>query len=126
MLSKLIYSAVKGRLVVLFLSAILILLGLNTLNQVKLDVFPEFAPIKVEIQTEAPGLSTEATEQLVSMPLERALTALADEAEASDEDTPDSRHEVASVECVPAVSKVRLEPSREVHRIGYGRHADIG
>lgn len=73
MLSKLIYSAVKGRLVVLFLSAILILLGLNTLNQVKLDVFPEFAPIKVEIQTEAPGLSTEETEQLVSMPLERAL-----------------------------------------------------
>ena len=73
MLRKLITHAVNGRMIVLFLSIILILLGLNTLSQAPLDVFPEFAPIKVEIQTEAPGLSTEETEQLISMPLEQAL-----------------------------------------------------
>ena len=73
MLRKLITHAVNGRMIVLFLSLILIFLGLNTLSQAPLDVFPEFAPIKVEIQTEAPGLSTEETEQLISMPLEQAL-----------------------------------------------------
>ena len=73
MLRKLITHAVNGRIIVLFLSLILILLGLNTLSQAPLDVFPEFAPIKVEIQTEAPGLSSEETEQLISMPLEQAL-----------------------------------------------------
>jgi len=64
---------VSGRFVVLFISLILIVVGLNTIRQAPLDVFPEFAPIKVEIQTEAPGLSTEETEQLISMPLEQAL-----------------------------------------------------
>jgi len=73
MLKKLIYSAVNGRVVVLFISLVIMMLGLNTMRQVPLDVFPEFAPIKVEIQTEAPGLSTEETEQLISMPLEQAL-----------------------------------------------------
>ncbi len=73
MLKKIIYSAVSGRFVVLFISLILVVVGLNTIRQAPLDVFPEFAPIKVEIQTEAPGLSTEETEQLISMPLEQAL-----------------------------------------------------
>ena len=73
MLKKLIYSAVNGRYVVLLIALILILVGLNSIRKARLDVFPEFAPIKVEIQTEAPGLSTEETEQLISMPLEQAL-----------------------------------------------------
>ena len=36
-------------------------------------MFPEFAPPLVEIQTEAPGLSTEEVESLVTVPLENAL-----------------------------------------------------
>lgn len=73
MLKKLIYAAVNGRIVVLFIALILILVGLSTIRKAPLDVFPEFAPVKVEIQTEAPGLSTVETEQLISMPLEQAL-----------------------------------------------------
>jgi len=73
MLKKLIHSAVKGRLLVLLIALAIMLVGLNTIRQAPLDVFPEFAPVKVEIQTEAPGLSTEETEQLISMPLEQAL-----------------------------------------------------
>lgn len=73
MLKKLIYSAVNGRYVVLLIALILILVGFNSIRKAPLDVFPEFAPVKVEIQTEAPGLSTEETEQLISMPLEQAL-----------------------------------------------------
>lgn len=73
MLKKLIHTAVKGRLLVLLVALAIMLVGLNTIRQAPLDVFPEFAPVKVEIQTEAPGLSTEETEQLISMPLEQAL-----------------------------------------------------
>lgn len=42
---------------------------------VPLDVFPEFAPPRIEIQVEAPGLSTEEVESLITVPLESALNA---------------------------------------------------
>ena len=57
----------------LALSVVLIVFGWQTLKTAPLDVFPEFAPPLVEIQTEAPGLSTEEVESLISMPLENAL-----------------------------------------------------
>ena len=37
------------------------------------DVFPEFAPPKVEIQTVSLGLSAAEVEELVTVPLEQAL-----------------------------------------------------
>lgn len=73
MLKNIIYAAVNHRHAVLFISIVVMLIGLFAAQQAPLDVFPEFAPIKVEIQTEAPGLSTEETEQLISMPLEQML-----------------------------------------------------
>ncbi len=73
MLSWLISSSVRGRVVVLALCGLLIVYGVRTVANAPLDVFPEFAPPKVEIQTEAPGLSTEEVESLISVPLENAL-----------------------------------------------------
>ncbi|MGW5779440.1 efflux RND transporter permease subunit [Streptomyces sp. NPDC003863] len=37
------------------------------------DVFPEFAPTQVQIQTEAPGLSAAEVEQLITVPMEQDL-----------------------------------------------------
>ncbi|MBM3981710.1 MAG: efflux RND transporter permease subunit [Planctomycetes bacterium] len=73
MLSSLISSSVRGRVVVLALCALLVGYGLRTARTAPLDVFPEFAPPKVEVQTEALGLSTEEVEALISVPLENAL-----------------------------------------------------
>ena len=73
MLSRLITSSVRGRVVVIALCGLLMAYGYRTVRTAPLDVFPEFAPPKVEVQTEAPGLSTEEVESLISVPLENAL-----------------------------------------------------
>ena len=72
----LITTSLRLRAVVLALAVVLMVYGLRRLENAPLDVFPEFAPPKVEIQTEAPGLSTEEVESLVTMPLENALNGI--------------------------------------------------
>lgn len=77
MLSWLVSTSLRLRVVVLVLSVVLLIVGAQALQRAPLDVFPEFAPPYVEIQTEAPGLSTEEVESLVTMPLENALNGTA-------------------------------------------------
>jgi CzcA family heavy metal efflux pump len=72
-MSWLVSTSLRFRVVVLALSVLLIVFGIRTLRTTPLDVFPEFAPPLVEIQTEAPGLSTEEVESMITMPLENAL-----------------------------------------------------
>ena len=69
----LVSTSLKLRVLVLALSVVLMIVGVRTAENAPLDVFPEFAPPLVEIQTEAPGLSTEEVESLISVPLENAL-----------------------------------------------------
>ncbi|MBI3343777.1 MAG: efflux RND transporter permease subunit [Gammaproteobacteria bacterium] len=47
--------------------------GLYALTGASYDVFPEFAPPQVSIQTEAPGLAPEQVEVLVTQPIENAV-----------------------------------------------------
>jgi len=61
------------RLAVVVLTVVAIVVGVRIVGAAPLDVFPEFAPPLVEVQTEAPGLSTEEVEALVTVPLEQAL-----------------------------------------------------
>ncbi|MEG8015945.1 efflux RND transporter permease subunit [Sphingomonas sp. 22R3R2A-7] len=73
MLGRLVHFALAQRVLVLALAALLVVLGVRAGRDVPLDVFPEFAPPMVEIQTEAPGLSTEEVESLVTVPIETAV-----------------------------------------------------
>src|SRR6476660_342457 len=72
-MSWLVSTSLKLRVAVLALSCLLIIDGVRTLRTTPLDVFPEFAPPLVEIQTEAPGISTEEVESMIPMPMENAL-----------------------------------------------------
>ncbi|AMV25307.1 Cobalt-zinc-cadmium resistance protein CzcA [Gemmata sp. SH-PL17] len=74
MLTALISNSIRLRVVVLAACAVLLVVGARAVQRAPLDVFPEFAPPLVEIQTEAPGLSTTEVESLVTMPIENALT----------------------------------------------------
>ena len=69
----LVTTSLKLRVLVLAASIVLVVFGAQTLKNAPLDVFPEFAPPLVEIQTEAPGLSTEEVESLITIPLENGL-----------------------------------------------------
>lgn len=73
MMRWLVSTSLRQPVLVLALACALLVLGYRTLGHMPLDVFPEFAPPLVEIQTEAPGLSTEEVESLVTVPLENAL-----------------------------------------------------
>ena len=76
MLKAIVESSLRGRVLVLALGILLVVVGLRTLQHTAFDVFPEFAPPLVEIQTEAPGLSTEEVESLITVPLENALNGI--------------------------------------------------
>jgi CzcA family heavy metal efflux pump len=62
--------------VVVALALLLLGYGFYKLYHSSLDIFPEFAPKQVIIQTEAQGLTAEQVEVLVTQPLENALGGL--------------------------------------------------
>lgn len=69
----LVSSSLHLRIAIVVLTAILLIAGTRLVSRTRFDVFPEFAPPLVEIQTEAPGLSTSEVEVLVTVPIENAL-----------------------------------------------------
>jgi CzcA family heavy metal efflux pump len=72
----LVALSLRNRIVVVALGVLLVVAAARTLRTTPLDVFPEFAPPLVEVQTEAPGLSTNEVESLVTVPLEAALNGI--------------------------------------------------
>jgi CzcA family heavy metal efflux pump len=73
MLNSIVKWAIAQRWLVVIASIIISLWGFRVLTQMPLDVFPNFAPPQVEIQTEAPGLAPEEVESLVTRPIESAI-----------------------------------------------------
>src|SRR5947209_7890610 len=77
MMNWIVATSLRMRVMVLALSVVLMIVGIQRLRGAPLDVFPEFAPPLVEIQTEAPGLTTEEVESLITVPLENAVNGVA-------------------------------------------------
>src|SRR2546421_1030327 len=66
-------SSLKFRYLVVAAAAAMMAIGVVGVHDMRVDVFPEFAPPRVEIQTNCLGLSTADVESLVTVPLEQAL-----------------------------------------------------
>ncbi len=66
-------SSLKLRFIVVAIAATMMYFGLAQIRDVPVDVFPEFAPPRVEIQTPSLGLSAGEVESLVTVPLEQAM-----------------------------------------------------
>ncbi len=72
-MKSIVAAALKFRWMVVLFSVLLLVIGAQVVRNSPMDVFPEFSPVLVEVQTEAPGLSTEEVEKLVTLPVENAL-----------------------------------------------------
>jgi CzcA family heavy metal efflux pump len=70
---NLIEAALRFRWLVVALSILMMVVGTQVIRTTPMDVFPEFSPLIVETQTEAPGLSTSEVEKLVTVPIENVL-----------------------------------------------------
>src|SRR3989442_2942255 len=73
MLKAIVELSLRFRGTVIALAFVVTGYGLYVASNAKRDVFPEFAPPQVVIQTEAPGLSPEEVEALVTRPIEAAV-----------------------------------------------------
>lgn len=73
MLARLIRWCIGNPRMVVVAAAIFALYGIAVVERARYDVFPEFVPAQVTIQTEAPGLVAEQVEALVTRPIENAI-----------------------------------------------------
>ena len=73
---SIISASLRFRYLVVAAAIGMMLLGVTSLPRMHVDVFPEFAPPRVLIQTACVGLSTSDVEQLVTVPLESALNGI--------------------------------------------------
>src|ERR1700687_5221860 len=77
MMRWIVGSSLKLRFLIVASAAALMFFGIERLPAMPVDVFPEFAPPRVEIQTPCLGLSAQEVESLISVPLEQALNGIA-------------------------------------------------
>ena len=72
-MSAIVRFAIRYYGVVIGLACLVVLYGIYSLTRSNLDVFPEFSPTQIIIQTESPGLSAELVESLVTQPIETSI-----------------------------------------------------
>jgi CzcA family heavy metal efflux pump len=71
MIRWIVGSSLKARLPVIAIAAAMVAVGIGRLGDISVEALPEFAPTRVEIQTEAIGLSAEEVENLITNPMEQ-------------------------------------------------------
>ena len=76
MLSTLVRFSIRFYGIVIALALLVLLYGGYRFASAGLDIFPEFSPKRVIIQTEAPGLSAEQVEGLVTRQIETGISGL--------------------------------------------------
>jgi len=103
--AALIRFSIRFRGVIIALACIVLAYGINVLYQAKYDVFPEFAPPQVSVQTEAPGLSPKQVEVLVTQQLENVINGT----------TGVSSLRSASIQGLSVIT-VTFEPASDIYR----------
>jgi CzcA family heavy metal efflux pump len=73
MLNAIVRFSIRYRGIVVALGCAFLAYGILSVYRVPYSDFPDFAPPEVAIQTEAPGLSSEQVEILVTQPIENAI-----------------------------------------------------
>ena len=87
MLSRIVGWTLDRPRLMVAAALLLLIYGGIVLGRAKLDVFPDFVPAQVEVQTNAPGLTAEQVEKLVTRPVEQAISGSAGVASIRSEST---------------------------------------
>jgi CzcA family heavy metal efflux pump len=73
MMRQIVEQSLRLRVLVIAAAAVVMVVGIGRLQNMPVDVLPEFAPPYVEIQTEALGLSANEVEDLVTLNVEELV-----------------------------------------------------
>src|SRR4051794_4805366 len=76
MLPSLVAAALRHRLILVVVALILAGFGIDAVQRLSVDAFPDVANVQVQIATEAAGKSPEEVERFVTVPIEIAMTGL--------------------------------------------------
>jgi len=73
MIDRFLKAVISQRLVSLAVGFLLVAAGILAVRSLNIDAFPDITPVRVEVDTSAPGLAAEEVEKLVTHPLEVGL-----------------------------------------------------
>jgi CzcA family heavy metal efflux pump len=73
MMRRIVAASLRFRYLVVAMALGMVAVGVGQIKSMPVDVFPEFSPPKVEIQTLAVGLAPDEVENLITVPLEEVL-----------------------------------------------------
>ncbi len=76
MLNRIVEWSISYKYLVLFVTLLLAILGARAITRIPIDAFPDVSPVQVTLLTEAPGLSPEEIEKLITFPVESAMAGL--------------------------------------------------
>ena len=76
MIRSIVKSSLRFRYLILAFAVAMMFFGIKQLRDMPVDVFPEFAPPIVEVQTICLGLESSQVEALVTVPLEQAFNGI--------------------------------------------------
>ncbi|MCC7084778.1 MAG: efflux RND transporter permease subunit [Pirellulales bacterium] len=76
MLNWIIYFSLRHRFFVIAIALALATVGAFSLRQINIDAFPDTTPVQVQINTVAPALGPEETEQQITFPIEQVMGGL--------------------------------------------------
>ena len=76
MLSGLVRMALRQRLVIVIVGAVLLGFGVDATRKLSVDAFPDVTNVQVQVATVSPGRSPEEVERFITIPVEIAMTGL--------------------------------------------------
>ena len=73
LMNRLVASALHQPVLIFLMTALLLLLGVRSLDRLPVDAYPDLSPPMVELITQWPGHSAEEVERLITVPVERGV-----------------------------------------------------
>ncbi|HEX4801638.1 MAG TPA: efflux RND transporter permease subunit, partial [Sphingomicrobium sp.] len=75
-INRLVALSLEQRILVVFLTVLLILAGIRAWERLPVDAYPDLSPPMVSITTQWPGHSAEEVERLITVPIEREMNGI--------------------------------------------------